>query len=322
MTPLLAVRDLSVRFRRRGLPPVQALEGVSFDLGAGQSLGLVGESGSGKSVTALALAGLLDPSAQVTAGSVRLAGLELIGADAQQLRLVRGRRLAMIFQNPRRALNPVRRIGAQLEDALRAHGGHRPARQVRERALELLAQVGMANPARRWSVYPWELSGGQCQRVMIALALAGDPAVLVADEPTTGLDVATQAGVMDLLGSLARARGMATLLITHDLALAATRCEHIAVMHAGHLVEHAAAGTLFASPAHPYARQLIDATPRHGLDLQALRPVAGRVPDLGRADLPACRFAERCGSRTEACLARPPLVSLAPGHAVACWNPE
>ncbi|MDM0059067.1 ABC transporter ATP-binding protein [Variovorax fucosicus] len=319
--PLLQVRDLSLRFHRRGRSPVQALQGVSFDLAAGQTLALVGESGSGKSVTALALAGLLDPAAEVTCGSVRLNGIELIGASAKTLQVVRRNELALVFQNPRRALNPIRRVGQQIEDALQARRA-RTSREAHARAVELLAQVGIAEPAARWHAYPWELSGGMCQRVMIALALSGEPTLLIADEPTTGLDTSTQAAVMDLIAAQAHQRGMATLLITHDLALASGRCERVAVMHAGHLVEDAATGTLFGVPAHPYSQHLIRATPRNGLPLAALQAVPGQVPDLGREDLPACRFAERCERHVaNLCERVPKLDTLAPGHRVACWNP-
>jgi len=319
--PLLQVRDLSLRFHRRGRTPVEALEGVSFDLAAGQTLALVGESGSGKSVTAFAIAGLLDPAAELTGGSVRLAGIELVGASDAVLRRVRRERLAMIFQNPRGALNPIRPIGRQIEDALQAR---RPRRtpEARERALELLAQVGIDRPAARANAYPWELSGGMCQRVMIALALSGEPTLLIADEPTTGLDVSTQAAVMDLIAAQARERGMATLLITHDLALASGRCQRVAVMHAGHVVEDAPVGALFTAPAHPYSQHLIQATPRHGLPLTALQAVPGEVPELGRTDLPGCRFAERCARRIERTCDRTPVqAAVGPEHRVACWNP-
>lgn len=320
-TPLLQVRDLSLHFRRQGRSPVLALDGVSFELHEGQALALVGESGSGKSVTALAIAGLLDPAAELLRGSVRLAGTELVGASEALLRQVRRGTLAMVFQNPRRALNPIRRVGQQIEDALQARRPRAP-RVARERAVELLSQVGIDQPAARWHAYPWELSGGMCQRVMIALALSGEPQLLIADEPTTGLDVSTQAAVMGLIGAQARQRGMATLLITHDLALASGRCQRVAVMHAGHLVEDAPVGTLFTAPAHPYSQHLIQATPRHGLPLAALEAVPGEVPDLGRADLPACRFAERCGRRIDLQCERVPLPSpVGLDHRVACWNP-
>jgi oligopeptide/dipeptide ABC transporter ATP-binding protein len=319
--PLLQVRDLSLRFHRRGRAPVRALEGVSFDLDVGQTLALVGESGSGKSVTALAIAGLLDPAAELTGGSVRLSGIELIGASAAIWQAVRREQLALVFQNPRRALNPIRRVGRQIEDALQARRP-RSRREARARSIALLAEVGIADPATRWQAYPGELSGGMCQRVMIALALSGEPALLIADEPTTGLDTGTQAAVMALLAAEARSRGMATLLITHDLALASGRCERVAVMHAGHLVEDAPAPRLFRAPAHPYSRHLIDATPRDGLPLVALAAVPGEVPDLGRDDLPPCRFAERCERHAAVqCDRLPTLRPLASGHRVACWNP-
>ncbi|MDM0035158.1 ABC transporter ATP-binding protein [Variovorax sp. J22P271] len=318
---LLEVQGLSVRFRRADGAHVHALDNVTFDLAAGETLALVGESGSGKSVTALALAGLLEPSAEILGGSVRLRGRELLGAGEPALRCVRGSQIALIFQNPRRSLNPIRRVGDQIADALQARRP-RPARQAHAQAIEALAQVGIADPAARARAYPWQLSGGMCQRVMIALALSGEPALLVADEPTTGLDVTTQAAVMTLIAAQARARRMATLLITHDLALASEYCDRVAVMHAGHLVEVAPVRRLFEAPAHPYTQHLIDATPRRGLSLQGLRPVPGELPDLARDDLPACRFAERCERRIDGdCDRPPPVTRLADGHQSACWNP-
>lgn len=319
--PLLQVRDLDLRFHRRGRSPVLALQGVSFDLQAGQALALVGESGSGKSVTALAIAGLLDPAAEVTCGSIVLNGRELVGAVPSTWRTVRQTELSIVFQNPRRSLNPIRRVGQQLEDALNTRGT-RTAWELRRQSIALLESVGIAEPAARWHAYPWELSGGMCQRVMIALALSGEPRLLIADEPTTGLDTTTQAAVMELIADRARERGMATLLITHDLALASQRCERIAVMHAGHLVEDAPVSVLFQRAAHPYSRHLLHATPRQGLPLAALQAVPGEVPDLGRTDLPACRFAGRCG-RFDAnrCEQVPRLRDLAAEHRVACWRP-
>lgn len=321
--PLLEVQGLSLRFHRRGRTPVQALDGVSFRLAAGESLALAGESGSGKSVTALAIAGLLDPAAEITAGSIRVRGQEVVGARGPALQALRREQLALVFQNPRRALNPIRRVGRQIEDALQARQ-RRPAAEARARAVELLAQVGIAEPAARWHAYPWQLSGGMCQRVMIALALSGEPALLIADEPTTGLDVSTQAGVMALIAEHSRARHMGLLLITHDLALAAQHCGRMAVLHAGHLVEQAPVAALLQRPAHPYTRHLVAATPRPGLALAQLQPVPGEVPDLGRAELPACRFAERC-TRYAAprCDSRPPLATVgteAAQHQAACWE--
>ena len=290
--PLLEVHELGLRFHRSGRAPVQVLDGVSFTLDAGQTLALVGESGSGKSVTALAIAGLLDPAAEITGGSVRVGGEEVVGATPRALQALRRTQLAMVFQNPRRALNPIRRVGLQIEDALQARRP-RPPREARARAIELLAQVGIAHPETRWQAYPWQLSGGMCQRVLLALALSGDPALLIADEPTTGLDVSTQADVMDLIATHARARGMATLFITHDLALAATRCEQVAVMRAGRIVEQGAVDALLHRPVHPYTQQLLAATPRPGAALSSLRsaaapadrPVPARTQPL-RGDAP------------------------------------
>lgn len=319
--PLLDVDGLSVQFRRRGAPPVKVLDSLSLQLQAGESLALVGESGSGKSVAALALLGLLPPTAHIDAGHLRLDGQELRGATASQWQALRGSSLSMIFQNPRRALHPLLPVGRQLEHALQARRA-RPAAQARRDALALLAQVGIADAEQRWRALPGELSGGLCQRVMIALALGGKPRLLVADEPTTGLDVRTQAGVMDLLARLVRERGMALLLITHDLALATSRCDRIALLHAGQLLEDAPVLRLLAAPAHPYTRHLIAATPRPGVTLAGLQAVPGRVPDLDRADLPACRFAERCERRlAQRCDARPPLALRGDDQRVACWNP-
>lgn len=318
---LLDVRGLSVRFLRADGAHVHALDDITFDLVEGETLALVGESGSGKSVTALALAGLLDPTAEILGGSVRLRGRELLGAGEPVLRSVRGSEIALIFQNPSRSLNPIRRVGDQIVDALQARRPQ-PLREAHARAIELLGQVGIADPATRARAYPWQMSGGMCQRVMIALALSGEPALLVADEPTTGLDVTTQAAVMALIATEARARRMATLLITHDLALASQYCDRVAVMHAGHLVEVAPVRRLFEAPAHPYTQHLIDATPRRGLSLENLRAVPGELPDLARDDLPACRFAERCERRIDGDCDRPPSLTLvATRHQSACWNP-
>lgn len=322
---LLSVRGLSLAFRSRDasgatvMSPV--LDRVSFDLAAGETLGLVGESGSGKSVTALAVMGLLDPAANVSGGQVLLDGTDLLLADERRMRALRGSTLALVFQNPARALNPLRPVGRQIEDVLRAHG-RITAREARASALVMLDDVGIPSPAERARAYPFELSGGTCQRVMIALVLAARPRLLIADEPTTGLDVITQALILDLLAELARERGMATLLITHDLALAAERCQRIAVMHAGQMAETAPAGRLVTQPRHPYTQALLRATPRPGLRLADLAAIPGGAPELWRHDLPACRFFNRCDRRTAICRAsRPPLVAVATGHDVACHHP-
>jgi len=317
--PVLDVDGLCVAFRTRA-GTVRALDRVGFTLHAGETLALVGESGSGKSVTAFALLGLLDAAGQVTAGRAVLEGVDLAAASPRVMAGVRGRRAAMIFQNPRAALNPIRPIGTQIADVLRRHAGL-GRRAAAAGAIELLRAVGIPDPARRAGAYPFELSGGMCQRVVIAIAVSACPALLIADEPTTGLDVTTQAVVMDLVGALARDTGMATLLITHDLALASERADRIAVMHAGHIVEMAPTRTLLAHPRHPYTRRLLAATPTGAGALSDLHAIPGHLPDLRRADLPPCRYAARCERRTAAC--EQPLVwaEAAPGHTVACWHP-
>ncbi len=316
---VLDVQGLCVEFRTRG-GVVRALDQVGFSLAAGETLALVGESGSGKSVTAFALLGLLDAAGRVTAGRAVLEGVDLASAPPGIMAGIRGRRAAMIFQNPRAALNPIRRIGTQIADVLRRHAGL-SARQAAAQSIEMLRGVGIPDPARRARAYPFELSGGMCQRVVIAIAVAARPALLIADEPTTGLDVTTQATVMDLIASLAQDTGMATLLITHDLALASERAGRIAVMHAGHIVEDAPTAALLAHPSHPYTRRLLAATPTGAGVLDDLHSIPGHLPDLRRTDLPPCRYAARCDRRTAACDGPLPWRMPAPDHRVACWHP-
>lgn len=325
--PLLEVRDFGLEFRTRA-GTVHALQGVNLQLHKGEIVGLVGESGSGKSVLSYAMLGISDAAARVTGGSARFGGIDLLGADAGTLADLRGREISMVFQSPRTALNPIRPVGRQIEDVLRRHavalrGGTGPElpRALRERAVQALREVAIADPERRFDAYPFELSGGMCQRVMIAIALACRPSLLIADEPTTGLDVTTQAAVMELITALARERQMATLFITHDLALAADHCDRIVVMHAGHAVEAAPTRALFAQPRHPYTARLMTSTPGPDTALQALRPVPGQLPDLRRADLPACRFAERCERASARCRAERPVLDATQPHAVACWHP-
>ena len=317
--PLLAIEGLSLDFRTRG-GTVRALEHVSLSIARGETLGIVGESGSGKSVLSFAIMGISDAAARITAGHVRFEGQDLLSAGRRHLDELRGAEMAMIFQNPRVALNPIRAVGKQIEDVLRRHAGVTGA-QARARAVEMLAKVRIPDPERRAAAYPFEMSGGMCQRVMIALALACQPKLLIADEPTTGLDVTTQAAIMDLVGDLARETRMATILITHDLGLAAQRCDRIAVMHAGHLVEVAPTAELFARPAHPYTRKLIATTPRPSVSLADLEPIPGSLPDL-RGTLSPCRYAARCERREAACDTAPlALVAIGAGHAVQCARP-
>ena len=315
----LSVEELSVEFRTRA-GVVRALDRVSFSLSAGETLALVGESGSGKSVTAFALLRLLDAAGRITGGRVLLEGVDLTEAAPAAMARIRGRRAAMIFQNPRAALNPIRPIGRQIADVLRRHEGL-GRRAAAVRAVEMLRAVGIPDPQRRAAAYPFELSGGMCQRVVIAIAVSGRPALLIADEPTTGLDVTTQAVVMDLIQDLAAETGMATLLITHDLALASERADRIAVMHAGHLVEMADTAELLARPRHPYTIRLLAATPTGAGVLDDLNAIPGSLPDLRRTDLPPCRYAARCERREPECEAALAWRDLAPQHTVACWNP-
>lgn len=316
---VLEVKGLCVEFRTRA-GTVRALDRVGFTLAAGETLALVGESGSGKSVTAFALLGLLDAAGRVTAGRAVLEGVDLASATPRAMEGIRGRRAAMVFQNPRAALNPIRPIGAQIADVLRRHAGL-GRRAAATEAMAMLRSVGIPDPARRARAYPFELSGGMCQRVVIAIAVAARPVLLIADEPTTGLDVTTQATVMDLLARLASENGMATLLITHDLALASERAGRIAVMHAGHVVEDAPTAALLARPRHPYTRRLLAATPTGAGTLDNLHAIPGQLPDLRRTDLPPCRYAARCDRRLPVCGEALAWRTLAPAHRVACWNP-
>jgi peptide/nickel transport system ATP-binding protein len=313
---LLEIEGLSLEFRTRG-GIVRALEEVSLSVGKGETLGIVGESGSGKSVLSFAVMGISDPAAKVTAGAIRFEGLNLLEADDAALNELRGAEMAMIFQNPRVALNPIRPVGKQIADVLLRHKGVTRA-QAAEQAVDILARVRIPDPRRRANAYPFEMSGGMCQRVMIALALSCSPKLLICDEPTTGLDVTTQAAIMDLIGDLARDHAMATVLITHDLGLAAENCDRIAVMHAGHVVEVAPTRELFAHPRHPYTGKLIATTPRPGVTLDQLEPIPGSLPDL-RGSLPPCRYAERCERRIAACDRAPlPRLAINDRHMVAC----
>ena len=317
--PLLSISDLSVEFRTRS-GTVRALEKVSLDVGRGETVALVGESGSGKSVTAYALLGLLDPAARITSGHIMFDGADLRGLGERALEEMRGREVSLISQNPRGALNPIRPVGKQLADVLLRHANIART-QVQQQVVEMLAKVGIPDPARRAAAYPFELSGGMCQRVTIALALACSPSLLIADEPTTGLDVTTQAVVMDLLAELAGASRMATILITHDLALAGEYADRIVVMHAGHVVESAPTAELFARPRHPYTAKLIAATPKPDTRLADLSAIPGNLPDVRRADLPHCRYSARCERREARCEAPLPLLAVGQSHIVACWQP-
>jgi peptide/nickel transport system ATP-binding protein len=268
--PLLDVNDLTVEFAtRRGI--VKAVQHVNIAVAKGETLGIVGESGSGKSVTSYAVMRILDRAGRIAEGSVHFSGVDVKAATEEQMRDMRGREMSMIFQSPRLALNPIRKIGRQIEDVLLQHV-QVDRSQVTDRAIAALEQVKIARPRERYHAYPFQLSGGMCQRVVIALALACGPRLLIADEPTTGLDVTTQKAVMDLVVELTKERNMSTILITHDLGLAAAYCDRVVVMEKGRVVETAPSANIFAKPGHPYTRKLMRATPRIGVSLRDLVP--------------------------------------------------
>ncbi|WP_407186116.1 dipeptide ABC transporter ATP-binding protein [Bradyrhizobium centrosematis] len=269
--PLLDVQDLTVEFStRRGI--VKAVQHVNISVAKGETLAIVGESGSGKSVTSYAVMRILDRAGKIAEGSVMFSGIDVKAATEDQMRDLRGREVSMIFQNPRAALNPIRKVGDQIEDVLRTHVQQAQVADHGEKAIEALEQVKIARPRERYHAHPFELSGGMCQRVVIALALACNPQLLIADEPTTGLDVTTQKAVMDLIVELTKRRAMSTILITHDLGLAAAYCDRVVVMEKGRVVETAKAADIFASPQHPYTKKLMRATPRLGVSLRDLLP--------------------------------------------------
>ena len=318
--PLLEVSDLRLTLpTARGA--VAALRGVSLTLQAGQTLGLIGESGCGKSLTALAVMGLLPEGARVQ-GSIRFDGTELTALDEPALCRLRGHRVGMVFQEPMTALNPLHRIGRQVAEPLRLHLGLSAA-AAQAQALRLLDRVQLPQAATRVAAYPHQLSGGQRQRVVIAIALACGPRLLIADEPTTALDVTTQREVLDLIASLVREDGMSLLLISHDLGVMTDRVQQLAVMYAGTVVESGPTAAVFARRAHPYTRGLYAARPRLGLARGTrLMTISGRVPEL--AEMPAgCAYAERCDRVIDACRSAPPAATtVAPGYEARCIRIE
>jgi oligopeptide/dipeptide ABC transporter ATP-binding protein len=314
--PLLSVDELRTHFYT-GAGVVRAVDGVSFAIERGEVLGLVGESGCGKSVTSLSIMRLVPPPGRVVAGRIRLEGEELLDKDAEAMRRVRGARIAMVFQEPMTSLNPVFTIGDQVAAAVLAHaGGSR--RAAWDRAVEMLDRVQVPSPRERARDYPHQLSGGLRQRAMIALALAPGPQLLIADEPTTALDVTIQAQILDLLRRLQSERGMAVLLITHDLGVVAEPCHRVAIIYAGRIVELAAVETIFREPLHPYTRGLLRCLPHPGRFGQPLSSIEGAPPDLRRID-GGCRFAPRCPLALDSCRRdEPALIERKPGHFVAC----
>jgi oligopeptide/dipeptide ABC transporter ATP-binding protein len=319
-TPLLEVEDLNVSFATsRG--PLRAVQGVSLSLAQGKTLGIVGESGSGKTVLSRAVMGLLPLGSTTQTGSVRYQGQELLNAPVSDLRKLWSTHIAMVFQDPMTSLNPVQRIGNQIMEPIRIHLKVGKA-EAKETALSLLMQVGIPSPVERFEHYPAQMSGGMRQRVMIAIALACAPRLLMADEPTTGLDVTVQAQILDLLGQLQHDRDMAMILVTHDLGVVATRTDEIIVMYAGNVVERAPTNVLFKSMAMPYTEALLNSTPRiTNPSHTRLTAIDGRPPDLLHPP-DGCPFSPRCPYAQDKCHAeKPPLVEAEPGHSYACWFP-
>ena len=319
MSALLEISDLAVHFDTEdGL--VEAVDGASLHVQPGEILGLVGESGSGKSVTALAILRLIRPPGRIVRGAVRFEGTDLLSLSEEQMRAIRGARIGMVFQSPRTALNPVLPVGRQIARLFELHQGATRT-EAWARTIEMLKRVGISEADRRARQYAHQLSGGMCQRVMIAMALATSPRLLLADEPTTGLDVSIGAQILDLLRDLARLTGASILLITHDLGVVAEVCDRVAVMHAGQLVEAGLVTTIFARPLHPYTQALVRSIPRIDRDV-AMEPIPGTVPSL-LAPPPGCRYAERCPLVLEVCRRdRPTPRRTAPDHEVACHAVE
>jgi len=316
---VLAVENLRTHFfTRNGV--VKAVDGVGFSVAPGEVLGLVGESGSGKTVTGWSILGLVDPPGRIVAGSIRLDGEELVGCPEERLRDYRGRKIAMIFQDPMMTLNPVLRIDTQMIEALTAH--ERISRSAaRARALEALAAVGIASPRERLRAYPHQLSGGMRQRVAIAIALLNRPRVLIADEPTTALDVTIQSQILAEVQALCAQNGTALIWITHDLAVVAGLADRIAVMYAGRIVEQGPVDAMFAQPLHPYTRGLIGSVPSRGQRGAPLLQIPGMPPSAAHR-APGCAFAPRCPRADAACRSEPPMADHGGGRAARCWHPH
>ena len=318
MSRVLDVRDLKISFPGPDHGRFYPVDGVSFSLDRGQTMALVGESGSGKSLTSLALLQLIPSPGRVEAGStIRLGDTDVLTLKGEALRRIRGRRVGMIFQDPMTSLNPVFTVGDQIMEGILAHF-KMPRKRARDRALELLQEVGLPDPVARLKSYPHQLSGGMRQRVMIAIALSAEPEILVADEPTTALDVTVQAQILEVLDRLQQSRGMAVLLITHDLGIVAGRADRVAVMYAGQIVEEAPTDRLFANPAHPYTQGLFASVPRISGPLRRLNPIRGTVP--APAAWPSgCRFRPRCPKAFDKSELEPPMLLVEPDHQMRCW---
>jgi peptide/nickel transport system ATP-binding protein len=321
MTRVLQVENLRVSFPAGDGGRVYPVDGVSFTLDRGRTLALVGESGCGKSLTSLALLRLIPPPGRVEDSStIRLGDTDVLALQGEALRRIRGRRIGMVFQDPMTSLNPVFTVGDQIAEGVRAHFDP-PRADARQRALRLLQEVGIPDPAARLDAYPHQLSGGMRQRVMIAIALSAEPEILVADEPTTALDVTVQAQILEVLDRLRDSHGMAVLLITHDLGIVAGRADRVAVMYAGQIVEEAPTASLFARPSHPYTQGLFASIPRITGPVERLSPIGGSVPPPG-AWPSGCRFRPRCPKAFEKSETMPPLLPVGPDHRMRCWLAE
>jgi oligopeptide/dipeptide ABC transporter ATP-binding protein len=313
-SPVLEVRDLTTRFDTPH-GTVTAVDGVSFEVARGETLGLVGESGSGKSMTAMSIVRLVSRPGRIESGSVVLNGTDLLSLDEEQMRRRRGTELGLVFQNPMTALNPVFTVGWQMREALKAHGRDpRAPNAVRD----ALADVGMPDPARQAASFAHQMSGGMRQRVVVAMGMLNEPQLLIADEPTTALDVTIQAQVLDLMKKLTHEHGTALLLITHNMGVIAKMCDRVAVMYAGEIVEEAPVEQLFADSRHPYTRGLLRSIPRADRPRGQLPTLPGSPPDMSRPPS-GCRFRERCSDAQERCRAHPSLLAVAPGHRSRCW---
>jgi oligopeptide/dipeptide ABC transporter ATP-binding protein len=318
MTRVLEVQDLRVSFPGPDGRRFYPVDGVSFSLERGHTLALVGESGSGKSLTSLALLQLVPSPGRIEPGSlIRMGDTDVLALRGEALRRIRGRRVGMIFQDPMTSLNPVFTVGDQIIEGILAHF-KMPRAAARERALQLLQEVGIPDPLSRLKAYPHQLSGGMRQRVMIAIALSAEPEILVADEPTTALDVTVQAQILEVLDRLQESRGMAVLLITHDLGIVAGRADRVAVMYAGQIVEEAPTARLFANPSHPYTQGLFASVPRISGPLRRLNPIRGTVPPA-TAWPSGCRFRPRCPKAFDKSELEPPLLAVEPDHQMRCW---
>jgi oligopeptide/dipeptide ABC transporter ATP-binding protein len=321
MTRVLEVQNLRVSFPGGNQGRFHPVDGVSFSLDRGETLALVGESGCGKSLTSLALLQLVPTPGRIDPGStIRLGDTDVLALKGEALRRIRGRRVGMIFQDPMTSLNPVFTVEDQIVEGILAHF-KMPKAAARERALGLLQEVGIPDPVARLKAYPHQLSGGMRQRVMIAIALSAEPEILVADEPTTALDVTVQAQILEVLDRLRESRGMAVLLITHDLGIVAGRADRVAVMYAGQIVEEAPTGLLFAHPSHPYTQGLFASVPRIKGPLRRLNPIRGSVP-APTAWPSGCRFRPRCPQAFDKSELEPPLLTVEPDHRMRCWLAE